>query len=113
MLRRSIGLLLLLCTSVALGATAFAQSSSPVESYQIVHVYPHDPEAFTQGLVYENDHLYESTGRKGKSSIRMVDLTTGRVLQHYDLAGEYFGEGLTVWGTNLVQLTWTTGTGFV
>ena len=58
-------------------------------------------------------HLYESTGRNGKSSIRMVDLTTGRVLQHYDLAAKYFGEGLTSWSSELIQLTWQAETGFV
>ena len=58
-------------------------------------------------------HLYESTGLKGRSSIRMVDLSTGRVLQRYDLPTEYFGEGLTTWGANLIQLTWKAETGFV
>ncbi len=58
-------------------------------------------------------HLYESTGRNGKSSVRMVDLETGRVLQRYDLASKYFGEGLTNWGSDLVQLTWKTNVGFV
>jgi glutamine cyclotransferase len=58
-------------------------------------------------------HLYESTGLNGKSSVRMVDLTTGRVLQRYDLPSEYFGEGLTEWNGNLIQLTWKSETGFV
>ena len=92
---------------------AQGQSSSPVQGYQIVHVYPHDREAFTQGLVYQAGYLYESTGRNGKSSVRKVDLPTGQVLERYDLPPEYFGEGLTTWGPKLVQLTWTTGTGFV
>src|SRR6266699_6267 len=96
-----------------LAASANAQASGHTDTYRIVHVYPHDPEAFTQGLVYVDGHLYESTGRNGKSSIRMVDLQTGGVLQHYDLPAEYFGEGLTNWGSSLVQLTWKAKEGFV
>jgi glutaminyl-peptide cyclotransferase len=92
---------------------AHAQPAGRSDGYRIVHVYPHDPDAFTQGLVYVDDHLYESTGRNGKSSIRTVDLSTGRVLQHYDLAAKYFGEGLTSWGSDLVQLTWQAELAFV
>ncbi len=94
-------------------ARANAQHVGHSDGYQIVHAYPHDPDAFTQGLVYVAGHLYESAGRNGKSSVRMVDLSTGQVLQHYDLAPEYFGEGLTNWGSDLVQLTWKTRLGFV
>jgi glutamine cyclotransferase len=90
-----------------------SQSQTPVEGYEVIHVYPHDPEAFTQGLLYVDGHLYESTGRNGQSSLRMVDLTTGRVLQKYDLPAEYFGEGLTGWGSDLIQLTWTTEKAFI
>jgi glutamine cyclotransferase len=90
-----------------------SHAQTPVDSFQIIHAYPHDPEAFTQGLLYVDGHLYESTGRNGQSSLRMVDLTTGRVLQKYDLPAEYFGEGLTDWGSNLIQLTWTTEKAFV
>jgi glutamine cyclotransferase len=92
---------------------ANAQALEHADGYQITHVYPHDPDAFTQGLVYQDGHLYESTGLNGRSSIRMVDLSTGRVLQRYDLPRQYFGEGLTTWGGNLIQLTWTAQTGFV
>ena len=84
-----------------------------MQRYQIVHIYPHDADAFTQGLAYTNGYLYESTGREGKSSVRKVDLASGQVIERYDLAKEYFGEGLTIWGTDLVQLTWTSETGFV
>lgn len=87
--------------------------SARTDTYEIVHVYPHDPSAFTQGLVYSDGHLYESTGLNGQSSLRMVDLSTGRVLQRYNLPSEYFGEGLTDWGGHLVQLTWQNRTGFV
>jgi glutaminyl-peptide cyclotransferase len=83
------------------------------QGYQIVHTYPHDPRAFTQGLLYVDGHLYEGTGLNGRSSIRMVDLTTGRVLQKYDLPSDCFGEGLTDWGSTLVELTWQAHRGFV
>ena len=94
-------------------AAAQAQVSPHAEGYQIVRVYPHDPTAFTQGLVYVDGHLYESSGLNGRSSLRMVDLQTGRILQHHELAAEYFGEGLTNWGSSLVQLTWKAGTALV
>jgi len=79
----------------------------------MVHAYPHDSGAFTQGLVFVEGHLYESTGENGKSSLRMVDVYTGQVLQKHDLPAEYFGEGLTDWGSNLIQLTWQGHKGFV
>jgi len=88
-------------------------SGLQVWGYEIVHTYPHDPRAFTQGLLYVDGHLYESTGLRGQSSIRMLDLNTGRVLQRYDLPADYFGEGLTDWGSTLVQLTWQAHKGFV
>ena len=76
------------------------------DGYRIVHTYPHDPHAFTQGLVFVDGQLYESTGINGQSSLRMVDLETGRVLQEQPVDRKYFGEGLTAWGSTLVQLTW-------
>jgi glutamine cyclotransferase len=88
-------------------------ASARVDGYQVVHVYPHDPKAFTQGLIYRDGHLYESTGLEGKSSLRVVDLFTGQVLQKHDVPGEYFAEGLTDWGSTLIQLTWTTHKAFV
>ena len=75
--------------------------------------YPHDAQAFTQGLIYDGGYLYESTGLHGKSTVRRVDLETGRVLQQRQLAPEHFGEGLTAWSSTLVQLTWETQVGFV
>lgn len=83
------------------------------DTFRIVHTYPHDPNAFTQGLVYLDGHLYESSGINGRSSLRMVDLTTGNVLQKHDLPQQHFGEGLTDWGSTLIQLTWTSHLGFV
>jgi len=90
-----------------------ADHPTPVEGYRIVHAYPHDPDAFTQGLVFVDGMLYEGTGLNGRSSIRMVDLMTGRVLQEHDLPQNYFGEGLTDWGNNLIELTWQSHVGFV
>jgi glutamine cyclotransferase len=113
MFRRIVLGFFLLFAPVSLADLANAQLSDHSDGYQIVHTYPHDPDAFNQGLVYVDGHLYESTGRYGKSSIRMVDLSTGRVLQRYDIALKYFGEGLTSWGNDLVQLTWKAELSFV
>jgi len=76
------------------------------DTFRIVHTYPHDPHAFTQGLLFVDGHLYESTGINGQSSLRMVDLKTGRVLQAQPVDAKYFGEGLAAWGSTLIQLTW-------
>lgn len=94
-------------------STFGADHSTPTESYRIVHIYPHDSSAFTQGLVYVDGMLYEGTGLNGRSSIRMVDLNTGRELQQHDLPAKYFGEGLTDWKNDLIELTWRSHTGFV
>lgn len=104
-----------LCLGVFLAASLLSASGqpAPVEGYKIIHAYPHDPNAFTQGLFYLDGYLYESTGLNGRSSVRMVDIKTGKVLQHYKLPSQYFGEGLTDWGSTLVQLTWMKHTGFV
>jgi glutaminyl-peptide cyclotransferase len=85
----------------------------PVYGYQIVHSYPHDTHAFTEGLFYLNGDLYESTGLNGQSELRRERLTTGEVLQRTPLAQRYFGEGIVNWGTRLIQLTWRSETGFV
>ncbi len=76
------------------------------DTYRIIHIYPHDRQAFTQGLVYLDGHLYESTGLAGSSSLRVEDLDTGRILQFHDVPSTYFAEGLTDWANTLVQLTW-------
>jgi glutaminyl-peptide cyclotransferase len=98
---------------LAMPTVAAPAVSAPADTYQVVHTYPHDPHAFTQGLIYVDGHLYESTGLEGRSSLRMVDLSTGNVLQKHDLPAEYFGEGLTDWGSTLIQLTWTSHEAFV
>ncbi len=82
-------------------------------TYAIVRAYPHDPAAFTQGLVYADGVLYESTGLYGRSSLRRVALETGEVLQQRDLPAEYFGEGLALFDGRLIQLTWQNNIGFV
>src|SRR5204863_1320124 len=85
----------------------------PVYTYQVVRVYPHDPGAFTQGLEFVNGVLYEGTGLNGRSSIRKVKLETGEVLQRREISSEYFGEGITLWKTDLIELTWQSGIAFV
>jgi glutamine cyclotransferase len=96
-----------------LTSLAAAQHAPQADTFKIIHTYPHDANAFTQGLIYMDGHLYESTGLSGKSSIRMIDLPSGRVLKQYNLAEKYFGEGLTNWGNDLIQLTWQAQLGFV
>lgn len=81
-------------------------ASTPIYSYRILHTYPHDPAAFTQGLVYTDGLLYESTGLYGRSSLRKVVLETGEVIQSIDLPDAYFGEGIAVYSDTVVQLTW-------
>jgi glutaminyl-peptide cyclotransferase len=82
-------------------------------TYFIVNTYPHDPNAFTEGLVYDGGFLFESTGLFGNSTLRRVDLATGNVLQESTLPEIYFGEGITVLNDTIVQLTWQSHFGFV
>jgi len=84
-----------------------------IYDYRVVNIYPHDPSAFTQGLVYIDGEVYEGTGLYGRSSLRKVDLETGRVLQQHDLDATYFGEGIAVVGDRIFQLTWQNGVGFI
>ena len=90
-----------------------AAAQVPQYTYQVVHTYPHDPNAFTQGLEYHNGFLYEGTGLEGHSTLRKVDLETGKVLQSVPLDGQYFGEGITIVKDHIVELTWTSHHGFV
>ena len=85
----------------------------PTFGYQIVRVYPHDREAFTQGLQFVDGALYEGTGLNGRSSIRRVELETGKVLQRRNVSDEHFGEGITVWKSDLIELTWQSHVAFV
>src|SRR5690349_19642256 len=99
--------------SMAACTTASQAGGVPEYTYQIVHTYPHDPLAFTEGLFYLNGALYESTGLEEQSSIRKVKLETGEVLQKRDLSGDYFGEGIIIWKDRLLELTWKTQKGFI
>lgn len=87
--------------------------AAPVSRVQVVRVYPHDPHAFTQGLVFSGGFLYEGTGLNGKSGIRKVKLENGEVLQVQRLEERHFGEGIALVGDSIVQLTWQSGVGFV
>jgi glutamine cyclotransferase len=89
-------------------------NSEPVNySYRVINVYPHDETAFTQGLVIDNGIMYEGTGLYGNSSLRRVNLEICAVLQLYALPPQYFGEGITVFGDEIIQLTWLSNKGFV
>jgi glutamine cyclotransferase len=90
-----------------------AQAAIPVYGFFVKNTYPHDPQAFTQGLFFRDGQLYETTGRKGRSSLRKVDLKSGKVLQKKDLADDYFGEGSTAVGDTIVNLTWQSNVGFL
>lgn len=82
-------------------------------TYRVVNEFPHDTNAYTQGLAIDNGVLYEGTGLQGHSTLRRVELETGEVLQQYALSNEYFGEGITVLGEKIIQLTWLSHLGFV
>ncbi len=81
--------------------------------YKIIHTYPHDRNAFTQGLFYDNGYLYEGTGQEAGSTLREVDLTTGKVQRQLNLASNLFGEGITLYKDRIYQVTWTSKVGFV
>jgi glutamine cyclotransferase len=101
----------IVCGLLAVVLTAAAQT--PEYGYQVIHAYPHDPNAFTQGLEYRAGYLYEGTGLKGRSSLRKEKLETGQVLQEIELDPQYFGEGITVLNQQIIELTWQSEAGFV
>jgi glutaminyl-peptide cyclotransferase len=82
-------------------------------SYKVVHTYPHNRDAFTQGLVYDNGVLFEGTGQETGSSLREVELETGRVIRQHNLEGSLFGEGIALYGNRIFQVTWENKVGFV
>jgi glutamine cyclotransferase len=90
-----------------------ASAPAPLSPYRVVHVFPHDADAFTQGLVYLDGFLYEGTGLNGRSSIRKVRLENGEVLQIQRLDQQYFGEGIAIVGNSLFELTWQSEVGFI
>src|SRR6266576_2773236 len=99
-------LLLVLLPAAAAAVAMQLPPRAPRSSYTVVHVYPHDRTAFTQGLEYLDGFLYEGTGLNGESSIRKVKLETGEVVQRRAVPAEHFGEGITIWKSNLIELTW-------
>ncbi|MFT8737081.1 MAG: glutaminyl-peptide cyclotransferase [Zymomonas mobilis] len=101
--------IILVCSVASHAATP----AIPVYDYQIVHSYPHDTKAFTEGLFYRNGYFYESTGLNGHSSIRKVDIETGQTLQKIDIGKSYFGEGISDWKDKIIGLTWQSQLGFV
>jgi glutaminyl-peptide cyclotransferase len=93
----------------------WAQAQWRVAQYSaaVVRSYPHDVQAYTEGLFFLDGFLYESTGQEGRSSLRKVQLETGAVLQKHDVPAQYFGEGIVNWKTEIVGLTWKHQTGFI
>ena len=106
MLRGPLLAFLLLFTGAA------AQAEVPVQRYDIVRTYPHDPAAYTQGLFIRDGILYESTGIQGQSTVRKVRLADGKVLQSVPVPASEFGEGSTDWGNEIVSVTWLNGIGY-
>jgi glutaminyl-peptide cyclotransferase len=112
MMVRSFGAAAALAAGIAVAPLSPARAAVPEYGFAVVKTYPHDPGAFTEGLLYQNGFLYESTGLEGRSSIRREKLETGKVLQEYDLDPKYFGEGIVIWNSKLIGLTYTTEIGF-
>ena len=113
-MRRIVALALLL----AMQPLGWGQAAKPVAAqnttgYEVINAYPHDGAAFTQGLIYVAGTIYESTGLNGQSSVRKVDLASGKVLQKQSVDPAHFAEGLTEWDGKLIQLTWQSGIGFI
>jgi glutaminyl-peptide cyclotransferase len=120
MIRRLSGSELVVCVVLAAAGTVAGQSPSPMRknsppeyTFDVVRQFPHDPVAFTQGFTYHDGFFYEGTGRKGQSSLRQVNPGTGQVIRRVDLAPDAFGEGVTVLGNEVIQLTWLSHVGFV
>ncbi|HLL76187.1 MAG TPA: glutaminyl-peptide cyclotransferase [Pyrinomonadaceae bacterium] len=90
-----------------------ADDPVPVYTYEVKNTYPHDRAAFTQGLIFRDGYLWESTGQYGSSSLRQVELKTGRVLRSVPVEREFFAEGMTIFGGKVYQLTWQEGRAFV
>jgi glutaminyl-peptide cyclotransferase len=103
----------LIALLVALLAPLRAQAAIPVYGYRVVHSYPHDPHAYTEGLLYLDGHLYESTGQVGQSGVRKVALATGQVLQAAPTPRPAYGEGIAAWRDKLIQLSWQNHEGFI
>jgi len=96
-----------------MACTTASQAATPIYDVEVVHTYPHDASAFTEGLFYLDGYLYESTGLEEHSTIRKVRLETGEVVQKLDIPAQYFGEGIVNWRGHLISLTWKSHLGFV
>ena len=96
-----------------LSSITLSDPSTPVFTYKIINIYPHDQNAFTQGLAFEEGTIYEGTGLNGQSTLRRRKLETGDILKIHNLSQEFFGEGITVYKDKIIQLTWKSKTGFV
>ncbi len=104
---------LLLLSLACAAAPVLAQKATPRHGYEVLRSYPHRPSSFTQGLLYRDGILYESTGLEGRSSVMQVMLETGEVLREEALPDIYFGEGIVDWDDKIIQLSWKHGVGFV
>jgi glutaminyl-peptide cyclotransferase len=91
----------------------FSETKPTIYSYKIINTYPHDKTAYTQGLEFHNGFLYETTGQRGKSTLRKVELKTGKVVQQIKLDDKYFGEGMTILNNKIYWLTWQSRKGFI
>lgn len=105
--------LLIALVSLLAACAPQVRAATPVYGYEVVRTYPHDPNAFTEGLFLRDGFLYESTGLEGASSIRKIVLETGSVENERSIASRYFGEGIIDWKDRLIQLTWKNQIGFV
>lgn len=106
-------LLIALAALLLTAGSPLANAATPIYGYQVVRTYPHDPNAFTEGLFLRDGFLYESTGREGASSIRKIDLETGRVELERSISSQFFGEGIIDWKDRLIELTWKNQLGFI
>src|SRR5690242_8303673 len=107
--KAAVGIVAGLAVALAVGARA----AVPEYGVTVLKTYPHDPQSFTEGLLYQDGFLYESTGLEGHSWIRRLNLETGKVLQQRGLDPRYFGEGIVIWKNHLIELTWKSEIGFV
>ena len=88
-------------------------TKAPISTINIVNIFPHDPESFTEGLVYHQGYLYESTGLNGKSFLKKIEIKSGKIIKEVKLRNEYFGEGMAILHNKIYQLTWKNQIGFI
>ena len=113
-LAAGVGLVLALIAGVAgLALRGSDAEGTPVEVWKVVRTFPHDSDAYTQGLLWHDGRLYESTGQHGKSGVRVVELATGKVLRRTDMDEKFFGEGIALADGRIYQVTWQAAQGFV